>query len=178
LFQYGALTERDVFMAARSLVAYSGGLTAFILIKILAPGFYARQDTRTPVKMGIIAMCTNIVLNLLFVVPLAHAGLALATSLAAFINAGLLLRVLLAEGTYRPLAGWPTFALKVALATAVMGAILVAASGSPQVWSDSGVSGRVLRLAGLVAMGAATYFAGVFALGIRPGDMAQPGREV
>ena len=99
-------------MAVLSLRAYSLGLIAFMLVKVLAPGFYARKDTATPVKIGIIAMAANMVLNLLFVLPLmyfwniGHLGLALATSVAAYLNAGLLLRGLARAGVYRCSRGW------------------------------------------------------------------------
>ena len=79
LFHYGEVTDRDVTMAAQSLRAYSAGLLAFMLIKVLAPGYFARQDTKTPVKIGIIAMVANMAFNLALIFPLAHAGLALAT---------------------------------------------------------------------------------------------------
>ncbi|MCP1328729.1 murein biosynthesis integral membrane protein MurJ, partial [Halomonas sp. 707D4] len=90
LFHYGAMTDSDIQMSAMSLRAYAVGLVAFMLIKVLAPGFFARQDTRTPVKVGIMAMVANMVFNLILIWPLAHAGLALATALSAFLNAGLL----------------------------------------------------------------------------------------
>ena len=90
LFQYGEFTSRDVDMASRSLISYAIGLVGFILIKVLASGYFSRQDTKTPVKIGVVAMFANIILNLILIIPLAHAGLALATSLATFINAGLL----------------------------------------------------------------------------------------
>lgn len=118
LFQYGALTPHDVQMASLSLKAYCVGLLPFMLIKILAPGFYARKDTRTPVKIGIIAMAANMVLNLVLVIPLhyywqiGHVGLALATSLAAFINAGLLFRGLRRDEVIRFHAGWGELLLR------------------------------------------------------------------
>ncbi len=107
LFHYGAMTEHDIAMAAMSLRAYALGLIAFMLIKIWAPGYFARQDTATPVKIGIIAMIANMGLNLIFIVPLAHAGLALATALSAFLNAGLLARGLRRQGVliFQPAGG-------------------------------------------------------------------------
>src|SRR5690554_5239986 len=86
LFQYGEVNSRDVAMSAQSLRAYSAGLLAFMLIKVLAPGFFARQDTKAPVRIGVIAMVANMVFNLLLVFPLAHAGLALATSMSAWLD--------------------------------------------------------------------------------------------
>ena len=171
LFQYGALTEHDVTMAGRSLVAYSTGLTAFILVKVLAPGFYAKQDTRTPVRIGIIAMCTNIVLNLALVVPLAHGGLALATSLSAFLNAGLLLKALLANGSYRPRGGWTAYTLKVIAAAAIMCLVLLFMTVEQDLWTAEHAPGRALMLAQLIAAGAASYFVALFAFGVRPGHL-------
>ncbi len=107
LFQYGALTQQDVVMSAYSLRAYTIGLVFFMLIKVLAPGYYARKDTRTPVKIGIKAMLANMVLNLLFVAPLyyyfelGHVGLALATAVSAGLNVWWLWRGLLADDVYR-----------------------------------------------------------------------------
>jgi putative peptidoglycan lipid II flippase len=167
LFQYGQLVEHDVVMAGRSLVAYSTGLTAFILIKILAPGYFARQDTKTPVKIGIIAMGANVVLNLILVWPLAHAGLALATSLSAFLNAGLLLRGLLADGSYRPGPGWRIYGIRVVAAVAVMCAALVALNVEQSVWTASDALSRAAMLAQLVVVGGLSYFAAAFVFGIR-----------
>lgn len=114
LFQYGALTARDVEMASLSLSAMALGLPAFMVIKVLASAYYSRQDMRTPVLIGIKAMVANMVLNLLFVVPLhllwqvGHAGLSLATTCSAYLNAGLLLSGLMRRDIYRPgRASWP-----------------------------------------------------------------------
>ena len=117
LFYYGdVMTLRDMSMATLSLRAYAVGLTAFMLIKVLAPGFYARQDMKTPVRIGVIAMISNMVMNVAFVLPLhwywqvGHVGLALATSAAAFLNAALLFRGLRHSAVYRPQPGWMKFA--------------------------------------------------------------------
>src|SRR5690606_34017808 len=109
LFYHGALEPRDIERAAMSLRAYSAGLIAFMLIKVLAPGFFARQDTRTPVRIGVIAMVANMVFNLMLVFSLAHVGLALATTLAAFLNAGLLAWGLHKEQIWQFQPGWLKF---------------------------------------------------------------------
>src|SRR5690606_12674481 len=106
LFQYGKTLERDVHMASFSLRAYSLGLIAFMLIKVLAPGYFARQNTATPVKIGVVAMVANMILNIAFVLPLlrlelGHMGLALATSASAFLNAGMLFWGLRRTGVFR-----------------------------------------------------------------------------
>lgn len=167
LFQYDAFTQRDVTMAARSLVAYSLGLCGFILIKVLAPGYYARQDTKTPVRIGVIAMVTDIVLNLTLVWSLAHAGLALATSIAAFVNAGLLFRGLRKEGVYQPRAGWYVLMLRVGLAAVVMSLVLWYGVGETQQWLKWGAWQRVSQLLLWVAVGAGVYFGMLFAVGVR-----------
>jgi len=168
LFQYDAFTARDVDMAARSLMAYAVGLQGFILVKVLAPGYFARQDTRTPVRIGIIAMVVNVVLNLALVVPLAHAGLALATSLAAFVNGGLLLRGLRRGGVYRPRPGWTALALRVALASLAMAGLLWWGSGDLDRWGAWSGPVRAGQLLLWVTVGAAAYFALLVAVGLRP----------
>ncbi len=144
LFQYNAFTATDVSMAAWSLRAYSLGLIAFMLIKVLAPGYYARQDIATPVAIGIKAMVANMVLNFVFVLPLmfywnmGHVGLALATSVAAWLNAGLLLRGLLREGVYHFQRGWLVFVARLLAASAAMAAaalLLMAPSADWLLWS-------------------------------------------
>jgi putative peptidoglycan lipid II flippase len=122
LFQYKEFAVYDVQMAGRSLMAYSVGLVGFMLVKILVPGFTSRKDMKTPVRFGIYAIGVNMVLGLLLILPLAHAGLALATSLGAFVNAGLLWWQLAKEKVYQPVAGWPWFLGRLFLANAVMAA--------------------------------------------------------
>lgn len=131
LFNYGAFDATATRMSAAALMTYSLGLLSFTLVKVLAPGFYARQDTRTPVRIGVIAVVANIVLNVLITIPWAkygftapHAGLALSTSLAAFLNAGLLYRGLRRDGVYRPAPGWRPLLLRVLIANLVMGGVL------------------------------------------------------
>jgi putative peptidoglycan lipid II flippase len=167
LFYSDTFTADDVAMARRSLMAYSAGLLAFILIKVLAPGYYARKDTRTPVRIGIIAMISNMFLNVALVFPLAHAGLALATTLSAFINALLLFRGLWRSGVYRPTAGWPGIAARALVAATVMGLVLYFAAGALAQWLDAGLWQRILRLALIIGIGMFAYFAVLFVSGVR-----------
>ncbi|WP_166266437.1 murein biosynthesis integral membrane protein MurJ [Marinobacter caseinilyticus] len=167
LFYYGEVTARDVGMSAQSLRAYSAGLMAFMLIKVLAPGYFARQNTRTPVKIGIIAMGANMVFNLVLIFPLAHAGLALATSISAWLNAGLLWRGLKREGAWVSQPGWLRFASQLLIANGALAALILylnvpvgqwlAASGAERAW-DMGI---------LVAAGGAVYFAALLLVGVR-----------
>ncbi|WP_019895551.1 murein biosynthesis integral membrane protein MurJ [Hydrogenovibrio halophilus] len=134
LFYYGAFTQQDVNMAGASLMAYSLGLVGFILVKVLAPAFYARKNMKTPVKVAVVALLTNVVLNLALIGPLAHVGLALATSLSAFVNAGLLGWFLWRSGFYRPLPGWGRLLAQGALANTVWVVAVVIWSPDDQAW--------------------------------------------
>ena len=168
LFQYGATTPEDARMMANSLVGFALGLIGLILVKVLAPGFFARQNTKTPVRVGVIAMIVNIIVAILLVVPLKHVGLATATSVAAWVNAGLLFRLLRKESIYQPRAGWQPFMLKIAIAGSLMAVVVYWMGGSLEQWFDVSTWGRVYRLTLCVTMGAAVYFLIVLALGIRP----------
>ncbi|SFI10263.1 putative peptidoglycan lipid II flippase [Modicisalibacter xianhensis] len=167
LFHYGAMTDRDIAMAAMSLRAYALGLIAFMLIKVLAPGYFARQDTATPVKIGMIAMVANMAFNLALILPLAHAGLALATALSAFLNAGLLARGLRRQGVLIFQPGWGRYAWQLGGGCAVLTAGLWWFSPDWQAWLAWSVWQRALVLGGLVIGGAGIYFAWLAACGIR-----------
>lgn len=167
LFQSDVFLANDVAMAQRSLMAYSLGLIPFIMIKVLAPGYYARQDTKTPVRIAIIAMVSNMVLNIILVFPLAHAGLALATTLSACINATLLYRGLRTERVIQPESGWPSLILRGVVASVAMGVMLYILGGSLDSWVGAELWGRIWRLLLLIVSGAAVYFFMLLVLGIR-----------
>jgi putative peptidoglycan lipid II flippase len=173
LFFHGAFTANDVMKTREALVAYSIGLTALILIKVLAPGFYARQNIRTPVKIALISLAATQLMNLAFVGWIAHAGLALSISLAACLNAGLLYRGLRRHGIYQPQPGWPKFVIKLVLAMATMSTVLWFGMGVESQWLLKDFAGRLLHLAWLVPLGAATYFATLGLLGFRLRDFKQ-----
>jgi putative peptidoglycan lipid II flippase len=177
LFQSGEFDALDVTMAQRSLWAYSLGLVGLMGVKVLAPGFYARQDTRTPVRFGVIAVIFNLGLSLVLVGPLAHAGLALATSLSACLNAALLLRGLLRAGAYRPESGWRALLLRTALALVFMAAVLLWVSGDLASWLGWTRSQRIWRLGGTIALGGLSYFAALFVVGVRPAAFWPSGGE-
>jgi putative peptidoglycan lipid II flippase len=168
LFHSGEFAGHDVVMAQRSLTAYAAGLVGFMGIKVLAPGYYARQDTRTPVRIALIALTVNLVFNLVLMFPLGHTGLALATSIAALANAWLLLRGLLQAGVYRPAPGWSSLLARVLGATFVMGAVLWTGAGATADWIAMGTGERAVRLLGWILGGGLTYAAVLLALGIRP----------
>ncbi|MEA2120267.1 murein biosynthesis integral membrane protein MurJ [Halovibrio sp. HP20-50] len=167
LFHYGAMTDTDIQMAAMSLRAYAFGLVAFMLIKVLAPGFFARQDTKTPVKVGIVAMVANMVLNLLLIWPLAHAGLALATALSAFLNAGLLGYLLHKQKVLVFQPGWKRYSVQLLGGSGLMCAALFFVAPDWQVWLTFGLWQRVSWVTGLVVLGGSLYFAWLAALGLR-----------
>ncbi len=176
LFGYGRFSTVDVQMSGLSLAALALGLPAFIAVKVLAPAFYARQDTRTPVTAGIISMVSNIVLNAIFVglwlwsgKAGVHAGLALASALAGYINAGLLLYWLRARGIYQPGPGWMRFGLALGLACASTAVLIVFVHGRyfPD-WQGLVAVERVLGLASLLGIAAAAYLITAFAGGLRP----------
>ena len=182
IFYGGQFNAADVSMAATSLVAYSLGLVGFILVKVLAPGYFARQDTRTPVRIGVTALVANMVLNVVIVLSWVqagwaapHAGLALATTLSAFLNAGLLLRGLLRAGVYRPGPGWWTLVGQVLLANLAMIGFLWWAALWPGDWLAIGAFDRVVGLAVAVIGGMSVYFATLFFVGLRPTDLRGKG---
>ncbi|OGA54656.1 MAG: murein biosynthesis integral membrane protein MurJ [Betaproteobacteria bacterium RIFCSPLOWO2_12_FULL_62_13] len=175
LFHYGAFSAGDVLATRRAVIAYSVGLTGLILVKVLAPGFYARQDIKTPVKIAIITLGATMVMNFIFIWPLKHAGLALAIGLGACLNSALLYRALRRRGIYTPQAGWPTFLLKVAVAVYAMGSVLWLTMGASGEWLTAGAAQRAARLAWVVITGAASYFAALWLLGLRVRDFARHG---
>ena len=174
LFQYGEFSAHDVDMAARSLLAFAFGLVAFVAVKVLAAGYFSRQDMRTPVRVGVVAMLSNIVLNIVLVIPLAHAGLALATTLSAFLNAGLLLRGLIRHRVFRPRPGWGGLIARVAIGNLILGAGLWMVRGDPVVWIEAQATVRALRLCAIVGMGMMLYAVVMLVLGVRPHDFATP----
>lgn len=168
LFNFGAFGPHDVEMSARALIAFAAGLLGFTLVKVLAPGFYARQDTKTPMRIGVISLCANIALSLLLVYPLAHAGLALAISIAAAVNAGLLFRGLRRHRVYRALPGWPVYLLRVAFATVVMSLVIFLGAGGLDTWLTAAPLARAARLAFWILAGTIVYGATLLLLGMRP----------
>ena len=174
IFMHGKLTVLDVEMASLSLQAYALGLIAFMLIKVLAPGYFSRQDTTTPMRIGVVAMVANMVLNLAFVLPLyhffgiGHVGLALATSASACLNAGLLWRGLYRDGVYRFRRSFFAAVLRVGLASALMGAVLFWYKGDLASWVPLSWWQRALQVAVLCGGGLSVYIAGLLLLGMRP----------
>jgi len=167
LFQYDAFSTKDVDMASLSLMAYAVGLPAFILVKVLVPGFTSRQDMKTPVRIGIIAVISNMLMSVVLVFFFQHAGLALATSIAAFINAGLLYRTLIKSGAYVPQPGWLVFLAKVLVANAVVCVVYFYDSATLQ-WYQWGALDRSINLFGEIIIVLLGYFLCAWLVGLRP----------
>ena len=175
LFHYGRFSVEDAWMTRQALMAYSVGLVGIILVKILAPGFYARQNITTPVKIGIFTLVMTQAMNLAFIVPLKHAGLALAIGLGACLNAALLYRGLRRNGIYSPQPGWGMFTLKVAVAVALMAVALFFAMGDAAWWLGAAWQKKLPAVLGLVVLGVAVYGAALAVLGFRPRDFSRRG---
>jgi len=176
-FQHGEFAANDVLMTRNALVGYSVGLIGIILVKILAPGFYARQDIRTPVKIGIATLLVTQAMNLLFVfgLHLQHAGLALSIGLAACFNSAILFYFLKKRGIYLPEPGWFVFFAKLGVALLALGLMLWFGMGSEQHWLATHGWTRIIHLSELVVGGVVVYFAVLFALGFRLRDFAKRG---
>lgn len=169
LFHYGAFTERDVYQTQLAVCAYSAGLIGLLSVKILAPGFYARQDIRTPVKVAIGVLVLTQLLNLILVPIFAHAGLALSIGLGATVNALMLLVLLKRRGIYQSSRGWGLFSLKLVPALASLSLVLVLAQRYID-WTALGDQPmiRLLYLAAVLVLSAISYFSVLILLGFRP----------
>lgn len=163
----GAFTEFDVTMSARALVAYATGLLGLIAVRVLSPGFFARNNTKTPVHAGAISMAVNAVLAVALAFSFQHVGLAMATSIAAYVNAGILLALLMKQGAYAPNGGWPLFLLRVGGASLIMGAVLWWSVADSSMWYEYGAFHRAIHLLMRVLAGAAIYIACLYLFGVR-----------
>ncbi|MCC8256036.1 murein biosynthesis integral membrane protein MurJ [Vibrio campbellii] len=171
LFMRGEFSPQDVHQASLSLLAYASGLLNFMLIKVLAPGYYSRQDTKTPVKYGIIAMVTNMVFNAIFAYFYGYVGLAIATALSAFVNMALLYRGLHIAGVYQITKRTVLFIIRLVIAGAAMVAAILWQLEDMSVWLNWSFAHRSGVLGMLIALGAGVYLAVVFLLGVRLKDL-------
>ncbi len=173
LFQYGKFTAFDAAMTQRALVAYSVGLMGLIVVKVLAPGFYSRQDIKTPVKIAIVTLVMTQLMNLAFIGPLKHAGLSLSIGLAACLNASLLYWQLRKKKIFTPQPGWGSFLLRLIVAVVIMAAVLLGVMHIMPEWSQGGMPVRILRLMGVVVAGVVAYFATLALLGFKVKEFAR-----
>ena len=197
LFQHGAFTAHDVEMASMSLSALALGLPAFALVKVVAPAFYARQNTRTPVRAGIIAMLASMFLNVVFLaalllfwdkaemtgsgwfarlsaIPGLHMALALASACASYLNLSLLWRALKRDGIYQAQPGWARHLARLILACLVMSGILWLGLEHWSDWASASASSRAIRLSALVAAGGGSFVIALFVAGFRLRDLRAP----
>ncbi|WP_313478489.1 murein biosynthesis integral membrane protein MurJ [Atlantibacter hermannii] len=173
LFQYGKFDAFDAVMTQRALVAYSVGLTGLIVVKVLAPGFYSRQDIKTPVKIAIVTLIMTQVMNLAFIGPLKHAGLSLSIGLAACLNASLLYWQLRKQKIFQPEPGWARFLIRLVIAVLVMAGALIGMMMVMPAWDIGSMPYRILRLLAVVCVGVVAYFATLAVLGFRVKDFAR-----
>ncbi|WP_274060163.1 murein biosynthesis integral membrane protein MurJ [Vibrio parahaemolyticus] len=171
LFMRGEFSPQDVHQASLSLLAYASGLLNFMLIKVLAPGYYSRQDTKTPVKYGIIAMVTNMVFNAIFAYFYSYVGLAIATALSAFVNMALLYRGLHIAGVYQITKRTVFFIVRLVVAGAAMVAAILWQLEDMSVWLEWSFAHRSGMLGMLIGLGAAVYLAVLFLTGVRLKDL-------
>ncbi|MGH8032456.1 MAG: murein biosynthesis integral membrane protein MurJ [Luteimonas sp.] len=198
LFQYGAFTAFSTRMTALSVLGLSFGLPAFAMVKVLLPAFYARQDTRTPVRAGVASLIANMVISIallallyawwvpdavkakglfaaLAATPGLHLALGVASALASYLNLALLWRWLRRDGVYQPLPGWTRYTLRLLVACALMCATVLAGLHWAPDFTRAPVVDRVVWLLSLVAGGAVAYVIGLFAMGLRLRDLREHG---
>jgi putative peptidoglycan lipid II flippase len=173
LFWHGEFLRHDVIMTRHALIAYAVGLAGIILVKILAPGFYAKQDIRTPVKVAIATLAVTQILNVAFVPWLGHAGLALAVSLGACFNAAWLWYLMWRSRAYRPEPGWAAFLLKVAVALYLMGGVIWFGMGTEASWFEIPAATRIAKLAIVILGATLAYFASLAVMGLRFRDFVR-----
>ena len=167
LFMRGEFDIQDVTMSGMSLLAYASGLLSFMLVKVLAPGYYSRQDTKTPVKFGVIAMVSNMLLNIVFAIPFGYVGLAIATALSATLNAGMLWFGLYKSGVYQRQPQSVSVLLRIVCSGAVMVAALLYATPALNRWVELSSLDAILQLVALIIGGALVYLVSNVILGLR-----------
>lgn len=185
LFNYGAFDAHDTLMVTWALTTYSMGLLSFTMVKVLLPAYYARHDSRTPFRTAVVAVAANLIFNILITIPWAragwiapHAGLALSTSLASFVNAWQLYRGLRKTGTYTPTDGWRRLLLRVLAANLAMGSVLLFCAGNLDTWMARSALHRVEWLAVWMLAAFTVYFGTLFLLGFRVDDLRVKGTQL
>ncbi|MBV1911271.1 MAG: murein biosynthesis integral membrane protein MurJ [Kangiellaceae bacterium] len=171
VFQHGKFQIIDAHLSSLSLKAYIIGLLGFMFIKVLATGFFSRQDTKTPVRIGIIAMVVNMIFNLILFYPLAHVGLALATSISALLNAALLFRALKRTKSFIPDANWWSWIAKLAGGNTVLLLFIYFAMDDITTWQEWAVSERVTHMSFLVVSCVVLYVLSMYLFGVRAKDL-------
>ena len=173
LFHYGEFSARDVAMVRDALIALSLGLPGIVFVRVLAPGFYARQDVKTPFRIAGICILVAMLMNVVLIGPLKHAGLALATSIASTLNAAILFNLLRKRNVYHPYSGWRSFSFKIAIALILMALTIYFGAGGEAEWLTASAIDRVVRLFVLVAIAGAVYLGALWLMGFRPKDFSK-----
>ncbi|MGK2946864.1 MAG: murein biosynthesis integral membrane protein MurJ [Candidatus Malihini olakiniferum] len=173
LFQYGKFSSLDTLMTQRALISYAIGLMGLIVVKVLIPGFYSRQDIKTPVRIALVTLALTQVMNLIFIGPLQHAGLALSIGLASCINAGLLYWQLRKQQLFQPCPGWSSFLIKLIIAVLTMSVVLALLLWWMPIRDIGGMTIRISRLMTVVIAGGGSYFAMLVLLGCRLHDFSR-----
>lgn len=171
VFQHGKFTQNDAYLASLSLKAYIIGLLGFMLIKVLATGFFSRQDTKTPVKIAIVAMATNMLFNLILFFPLKHVGLALATAISAIVNASLLFINLRKIGVFVADGRWKVWFLKLLVANLALLAFILYFMAPASAWQEWGVVQRVWNMVYLVVGSVVIYATTLFLCRVKMSDL-------
>ena len=169
-FAYGRFTGIDVLQTQKSLIALGLGVPAFMVVKVLASGFYARQNIKTPVKVGVLAMFINTIFCALLIGPLAHAGLALASTIAGFVNCGVLLTILVRQKIYQPSPGWGRFMAQLLVANTLVSGYLIFMAGDLSFWLGMPAVSRLGLLLAHVLVAVLIYAVTLCILGMRPGQ--------
>jgi putative peptidoglycan lipid II flippase len=176
-FAYGRFNVVDVLQTQKSLIALGVGVPAFMMVKVLASGFYARQNIKTPVKVGALAMLINTIFCALLIKPFAHAGLALASSLAGYMNCGILLMLLVRRNIYQPSPGWGRFMGQLFAAGTLVSIYLLFMAGEVDFWLAKPAVERLCFLLAHVGVAAVIYVLSLYIFGMRPGQFRGQMRE-
>ncbi|MCW0217520.1 MAG: murein biosynthesis integral membrane protein MurJ, partial [Prosthecobacter sp.] len=166
-FSYGKFNVTDLLQTQKSLIALASGVPAFMMVKVLASSFYARQDIKTPVKVGAFAMLINSLLCAVLIWPLAHAGLALSSSLAGYVNSGVLLYLLLRREIYNPARNWTKFLCQLLVANTVIAVYLYFMAGTAESWLSLSPVSRLFWLFIHISTAAIMYMGILYVLGVR-----------
>lgn len=177
LFQHGTFNDFDVIMSSESLMAFAVGLPSFMLVKILASAFYSRQNIKTPVKVAVIAVVCNLILNVILIFPLKHAGLALATSLASWVNSGLLLFLLFRKKIFEAQPKWLWLIFRILVANVAMGIFIWWLAGGLPHWLAWDKLKRFLHLGEVIGGGIGMYLFSLFLMGVSWRNF-QPPKEI
>ncbi|MDI9819102.1 murein biosynthesis integral membrane protein MurJ [Tatlockia sp. PL877] len=176
-FAYGKFSATDALQTQKSLIALGSGVPAFMVVKVLASGFYARQDIKTPVKVGALAMIVNSLLCLLLIWPLAHAGLALASALAGYVNCSVLILLLMRRKIYQPSSGWLKFMMQLLVANTATAVYLMITRADLSFWLSKSAMERLSLLLGHVSITVLIYLACLYLVGVRPAQFRSQMKE-